>query len=131
MEYQVKAFLPPSLSEFLRGYLECAEWCGLDEDQREAFELAARAHWTNAALIQARNECEEFQEDQADALAAYYAAGYDESQAGHDFYLTRNRHGAGFWDRAAESARALTTAAHVWESADVEFDEQNELLSWR
>ena len=29
----------------------------------------------------------------------YDAAGWHDSLAGHDFWLTRNRHGSGFWDR--------------------------------
>ncbi len=32
-------------------------------------------------------------------LDAAYARGYDRHQAGRDFWLTRNGHGAGFWDR--------------------------------
>lgn len=38
----------------------------------------------------------------------------DGSQAGHDFWLTRNRHGAGFWDGDWEepAATILTDAAH-------------------
>lgn len=35
----------------------------------------------------------------ADALIAYERAGGDLAQLGHDFWLTRNRQGAGFWDR--------------------------------
>lgn len=35
-------------------------------------------------------------------------------QAGHDFWLTRNRHGAGFWDGdwPVHSAKILTDASH-------------------
>jgi hypothetical protein len=33
-------------------------------------------------------------------LALAYASGdYSEERAGHDYWLTRNGHGAGFWDR--------------------------------
>jgi hypothetical protein len=37
-------------------------------------------------------------------------------QNGHDFWLTRNHHGAGFWDRGytKEIAGALTDAAHKY-----------------
>jgi hypothetical protein len=39
----------------------------------------------------------------------------DPEQAGHDFALTRNRHGAGFWDRGlGEAGDKLTEAAHVY-----------------
>lgn len=64
-------------------------------------------------------ECEQFQQEAADLLAVAYghhtpartigdgslpdshrpAWDYDECHAGHDFWLTRNGHGAGFWDR--------------------------------
>ena len=40
---------------------------------------------------------------------------YAESINGHDFWLTRNRHGAGFWDRGLEFVGInLTDAAHAW-----------------
>ena len=48
-------------------------------------------------------------------LRAYQHAGYDKDQAGYDFWLTRNHHGAGFWDRGLDGVgRALTDAAHVY-----------------
>lgn len=41
----------------------------------------------------------------------------DAEQAGLDFYLTRNRHGAGFWDRGlGVIGKRLTDAAHVYGS---------------
>lgn len=42
--------------------------------------------------------------------------GYSWERAGHDFWLTRNRHGAGFWDRDELPQRtraALTSWAHA------------------
>ena len=51
----------------------------------------------------------------ADDLAAARDLGEDSSRAGHDFFLTRNRHGAGFWDRnLGQVGDRLTTAAHVY-----------------
>jgi hypothetical protein len=42
---------------------------------------------------------------------------YDPAQLGHDLWLTRNGHGAGFWDRpeiyGAENARILTLMARA------------------
>ena len=41
------------------------------------------------------------------------ATGANLSQNGHDFWPTRNRHGAGFWDRGyGDIGGALTRAAH-------------------
>lgn len=42
------------------------------------------------------------------------------SQHGHDFSLTRNGHGAGFWDRGyGESGELLSKACKPYGSVDV------------
>ena len=51
------------------------------------------------SLADIRADCEAWQAANSDTLAAAYATGYTENQAGIDYYLTRNGHGAGFWDR--------------------------------
>jgi hypothetical protein len=46
-------------------------------------------------------DCKRFQEENAeDLLDANYnhATHSDDEMGGHDFWLTRNGHGAGFWD---------------------------------
>jgi len=67
-----------------------------------------------------------------DCLAFFAANGYmigadNISQAGHDFWLTRNGHGTGFWDRADTygeyRAKKLTANAEVFGVVDVEFIE--------
>ena len=127
MEYQVRAELSDSLSPFLRAYLEAAEWSGIDSEQEEAFDLAAGPiRWTEESLGQAQADCLAF-------LGAHAAdIGDRESQAGHDFWLTRNGHGAGFWDGdwPDEVGRRLTDAAHVYGSVNVWFDEETETLSF-
>ncbi len=41
-------------------------------------------------------------------------------QFAHDFWLTRNRHGAGFWDRGlGELGNRLTELAHTYGSCDL------------
>jgi hypothetical protein len=52
------------------------------------------------------------------AMMRHYNAdqfGYSASLFGHDFTLTSNRHGAGFWDRGEDTGAAdrLTEAAHA------------------
>ena len=51
------------------------------------------------SLAAIRADCEAWQAENAAALAAAYATGYCAQQAGIDYFLTRNGHGAGFWDR--------------------------------
>jgi hypothetical protein len=60
-------------------------------------------------------DCENFQSDNLDLLRDL-----DDSQSGHDFWLTRNHHGAGFWDRGlGKLGDQLTEAAHAWGSFDL------------
>jgi hypothetical protein len=132
-EYRPIARLPKDLDSFTRGYLECAEWCGIDdspdtdllESNRVAFELSVSPEWSPDAIAQAIEDCAAFQQANADDLAEA-----DDDRAGHDFWLTRNRHGAGFWDGDYPEAigRRLTDAAHAYGELSVWFDADAELL---
>jgi hypothetical protein len=53
MEYRPMAQLPKGIDEMLRGYLECAEWCGLQDDDREALEHSVSPKWDAESLRQA------------------------------------------------------------------------------
>lgn len=65
-------------------------------------------------------DCAAFQKDHAGLLErAYQLSGYDAEQAGHDFWLTRNGHGAGFWDRGlGRVGDQLSDAAHHYGTED-------------
>lgn len=65
-------------------------------------------------------DCEAFKARHVHTLAAAYGAGCDDGseytpeRAGHDFWLTRNGHGAGFWDRGlGELGDTLDAASGV------------------
>src|SRR5690606_33786288 len=49
--------------------------------------------------------------------------GCDRGQMAHDFHLTRNGHGAGFWDRGAgDVGERLTEAAKTFGTAEITAD---------
>lgn len=82
------------LDEFTRAYFECALWSSTDpntngEPLDDVYEVQDISEDSAGKMIR---DCEDFQE-KAGALISG-----QESRAGHDFWLTRNRHGAGFWD---------------------------------
>lgn len=63
---------------------------------------------SESAWVKIIADCKRFQEENAELLAKAYTMtqktrdgriDYTEESAGHDFYLTRNGHGVGFWDR--------------------------------
>lgn len=105
--------------KFLKGYLEAALWSTTDESDESGGEPLDKNYnikdFSETALEIAKKDCAAFQEANAADLADI-----DCEQAGHDFWLTRNRHGAGFWDRGlGEVGKRLTDAAHVYGSVDL------------
>ena len=91
-------------------YVECALWSSLD-DQDEPLDAAYDADDIDAdSLASMRDDVDAFAEANADDLESISA-----DQAGHDFWLTRNGHGAGFWDRGlGELGDRLTKACRPY-----------------
>ena len=80
------------LDEFTNAYFDAALWAGTD-DAGNPLDDHYKFEDIDGDSVQAIvAECQEFIE-----IAAHLIEG-EESQAGHDFLLTRNGHGAGFWD---------------------------------
>lgn len=105
--------------DFVRAYLECAVWSSSTSDGESLEYLNYSADdFSCDAEDSARKDCDDFWKANRADLAATRASA---SQHGHDFWLTRNRHGAGFWDRvyAADLSERLTDAAHAYGSSDV------------
>jgi hypothetical protein len=59
-EYEVQARNLDAEHCIVRGYLECAEWCGLADEYRDAFNAAAWPHWSDTALKTAREIVQSF-----------------------------------------------------------------------
>jgi hypothetical protein len=109
---------------FLDAYTACALWSSTDEsDERggkpidDNYDESDIADETRIAM---HEDCSDF----IDAAGALLK-GADPSQAGHDFWLTRNGHGAGFWDRSPETypadpqGKALSALAKTYGSVDL------------
>lgn len=84
-----------SFEQFHQAYLDAIEFT---DASIEGEDEAAGADWSDQMLAQCRADCAAFYEGNAALWADL--SDYDDAQAGHDFWLTRNHHGAGFWDRA-------------------------------
>lgn len=107
------------LDRFTQAYVECALWASTDENGEPLDGLYSFDDLAEQALAQMVEDCRDFQDAQAELLERWAEEGFTYGQAGHDFWLTRNRHGTGFWDRGAECGRALTDAAHPYGDADL------------
>lgn len=94
-------------SIMLNGYLEAMLWSssgtdadGEDLESLEGFEISLETIKNSEAV------CVTFFAENQDLIAQVMALrdDYDLSDVGHDFWLTRNGHGAGFWDRGNDPA---------------------------
>ncbi len=122
------------VDKFLRGYIVCALWSSNDNDRDpeghgipldENYDVDDLADETRAKMLE---DCEAFiQANDADLhiycleITCDPTQGSPEDYAGHDFWLTRNGHGCGFWDRGLRNLGVRLTEAcrpygevHLW-----------------
>jgi hypothetical protein len=105
------------LAEMVQQYVETALWSSpndryeLDEGYGEMLDADFDVSDVDDDTVrQFEQDCAAFFDQNADDLAEM-----GPGQAGHDFWLTRNHHGDGFWDRGlGERGDRLTDAAHAF-----------------
>ena len=110
-----------NLPAIVDAYLECAAWSSTHttEDGEDTPLDEIDADWSKQAVEQAKSECADFVNYAEEQFGADIFDGLDAGQIGHDFWLTRNGHGAGFWDRGlGEQGEQLTKAAKTFGSSD-------------
>ncbi|UCV26747.1 hypothetical protein [Ferribacterium limneticum] len=96
----------------VQAYLEAAVFFDKPEEEDWGDEEFASAAFDNAQF-----ECVAFLK-----LAKWHIKDWEMEQLGHDFWLTRNGHGAGFWDRDfgdEHSRKALTELSKVFGETDI------------
>jgi len=104
-----------NLDPFTAAYFECALWSSNDESTPEGGEpFDSNYNFSDIApeaVVQMKKDCREFQK-----IYAKLMEGLEPDWCGHDFWLTRNHHGAGFWDRGypKEISDGLTKACHAF-----------------
>ena len=89
----------PKLDPFTEAYIRCALWSSTSESGSPLDEKFSIEDIDHESIIRMDQDCRVFQFMARDLLSDATTAGYDESKQGHDFWLTRNGHGTGFWDR--------------------------------
>lgn len=100
-----------NLDPFEQAYLACALWASTYPDTEEPMDDLDVDDFDPDTLKALLDEARDFREYAAADLALLG----DDAQAGHDFWLTRNRHGAGYWDRGNGAlGDRLTEAAHTF-----------------
>jgi len=120
-----------SMDEFTRGFLETALWSSTDNSDDSGGEPLDKNYSIDdiapESVAGLSADCRRFQHENAADLKAAYEHGIrnsdagDEFSAGHDFWLTRCGHGAGFWDGDYPEPQAtrLTKASEKFGNVDL------------
>ena len=111
-----------NVDEFTCGYIE-AMFFTETSDAADEHADATVADISDDGWAEIIKDCSQFQLENEELLETVYdGSKYDAEQAGRDFWLTRNGHGAGFWDRGLEesAAQALSNAARGFGEAYID-----------
>lgn len=112
----------------ITGYRQCLLWSSVDENGEPLDSLGLSL--SPEAQRTTRDEVIEFITSEIENLRPYMeTTGADWGQVGHDFWLTRNRHGAGFWDRGAAgpAVDAIVKSCHAWGECTVEVGDSGDV----
>jgi hypothetical protein len=109
------------LSFFTDAYVECAFWLFEPETGTPVM-----ADLSEDAMSRIEADCRAFYSANFEAIGEHIV------QAGHDFWLTRNGHGAGFWDRTDDvwdkpTRDRLTEAAKAMGECSLYFGDSGEV----
>jgi len=109
-------------------YLAAALWSSNDEDGDPLDENYSIYDFSDETLKKMREDVKKFITENEEAIKA---SGMSDEQLGHDLWLTRNHHGAGFWDRGydEEIGKKLTDAAQELGGTDLYIGDDGEIYA--
>lgn len=110
------------LEDMVRGYIVCALWSSVDYD-----DVSLDRDYTPEDLSRdARNvsisDCKAFMNAHWDIVQKYSA-----EHVGHDFWLSRNGHGSGFFDGDGDDYRSLQPMAKTYGSVYLYVTDDNKI----
>lgn len=119
--------MPDPLDDFTLAYIEAALWSSNDESTKDGGDPLddnySADDLTPATLSAIQADCLKFQASNAEDIKAgpIRENCSPDEQAGHDFWLTRNGHGAGFWDGdwPEPAASRLTASSKSFGTVDL------------
>ena len=138
------------VKEFVDAYVAAVVWTALvTDDEGEVWELELLPYGDNTTGVtwddledvthriktdpRVIQDCERFIAGNYDTLKALIEDGScpDWASHGHDFHLTRDHHGAGFWDRGyGEAGDLLTELAEEYGEGSHEFWVEDNTIGW-
>jgi hypothetical protein len=104
-----------ALKHMVDAYIECMLWSSVDDNDTPLDDNFGPRDLTVASYNRAVTDCADFLALAADAGIPVEQTAWE---VGHDLWLTRNGHGAGFWDRGLKHGTALSKIAKSFGSID-------------
>lgn len=105
-----------NIQSFVNAYIECALWVSTDDTDDPLDKNYIPEDISPDSFAKIVEECEQFCRRNKEDIEG--GLGYE--RAGHDFWLTRNHHGDGFWDKdwgwEEEVGDRLTENAQAFDS---------------
>lgn len=106
-----------NIESILVNYAVCALWSSTGDDDTPLDQDYDIQDIAPETFVKMREDVQDFVEANMRDLVA---SGQSDEQIGHDFWLTRNGHGAGFWDRGiGEIGNQLTAACKAYGNVDL------------
>lgn len=116
-----------NIDNILRHYVACALWSSCNDVGEHLDDDCDFDDVAPDTLAEMREDVHSFVQSASDILER---TDISEEQTGHDLWLTRNHHGAGFWDRGlGADGEALTVMAHSMGSVDLWVDDTGKVQS--
>lgn len=121
---------------FVRGYIDAALWSSTDGDGASLDEFYSRSDISSSSMKSMKRDCGKFIKENKKDIEAFIAAIHtvgtptsaEWGSVGHDFWLTRNGHGAGFWDRDAGAiGERLSSSSEKFGSSDLYVGEDGKI----
>lgn len=100
--------------EFFRAYVICALWSSIGDNGEPLDNRFTAEDISAETYAEMRADCADFLMWTKQLLGEWSA-----TEAGHDFWLTRNGHGTGFWDRGKANGDALTELSEIYGQYDL------------
>ncbi len=116
-----------TLEEFLGSYYEAALWSSVDDNDEPMDSNYSISDISPESQEKAQKDSLAFLNQNMDTLDSI-SDNYSIEQAGHDFWLTRVGHGAGFWDRGlGEAGDTLTASSKEFGNVDIVVGDDGQL----
>ena len=112
------------IQTMIKSYITCALWSCYDPKTEDNLDTLGYTEdsLSPEAMKEAVHDCNSFVEQAGNMLGEQTP-----EQDGHDFWLTRCGHGAGFWDRGLVHGVALSALCDKMGSRDLVIGDDNQL----